>query len=470
MDILVFFGALVVAMGFWVLQRLNDTFEMEVKVPLSLTGVPRGVTLTTPLPSSVQVTLRDRGTQLMNYMRHRIRPVTLEFSLYDDGGATGRGYVPIADVQHAINAQMLTSTVIQRITPDTLEFFYNRGLHRRLPVRFLGTAEATERNYLHSITFSPDSVIVYAPALVLDTMTHAYTEETHISNIEEDYVDNLRLRPMRGVKYEPDVVQMKARVDYYTEKTVSVPIVGVNFPADKVLRAFPAQVDVTVRVGAMNYNNISADGFVLTVSYEDLINHPGDRFRPEVKSIPQGTSSPRLSPPECEYLIEQVESGEMEQHFRFAAVDNNEARIDKWLWASRIFKTRTVAAAACKKGQVTMKGVALKPSRIIRVGDIIDVRKSPVTWSFRVLQAIERRVGAKLVPEVLENVTSPEQYELLEMSRISGFVGRAKGTGRPTKKDRRTLDDFTEDVPQFFGDFDWEDDDEEDDDLLDDEK
>ena len=90
MDILVFFGALVVAMGFWVLQRLNDTFEMEVKVPLSLTGVPRGVTLTTPLPSSVRVTLRDRGTQLMNYMRHRIRPVTLEFSLYDDGGGIQR--------------------------------------------------------------------------------------------------------------------------------------------------------------------------------------------------------------------------------------------------------------------------------------------------------------------------------------------------------------------------------------------
>jgi ribosome-associated heat shock protein Hsp15 len=87
-----------------------------------------------------------------------------------------------------------------------------------------------------------------------------------------------------------------------------------------------------------------------------------------------------------------------------------------------------------------------------------------------VLQAIERRVGAKLVPEVLENVTSPEQYELLEMSRISGFVGRAKGTGRPTKKDRRTLDDFTEDVPQFFGGFDWEDDDDEDDDFPDDEK
>lgn len=143
-------------------------------------------------------------------------------------------------------------------------------------------------------------------------------------------------------------------------------------------------------------------------------------------------------------------------------MDKNEARIDKWLWAARIFKTRTIAAAACKKGQVSMKGVTVKPSRVIHVGDIIDVRKPPVTWSFRVRQTIERRVGAKLVPEVLENVTPPEQYELLEISRISGFVGRAKGTGRPTKKDRRSLDTFTEDVPEFFGDFAWEDDDDED--------
>ncbi len=134
----------------------------------------------------------------------------------------------------------------------------------------------------------------------------------------------------------------------------------------------------------------------------------------------------------------------------------NEARIDKWLWAARIFKTRTIAAAACKKGQVSMKGSLLKASRVIHEGDIIDVRKPPITYSFRVLQTIEKRVGAKLLPEVLENVTAPEQYELLEMSKISGFIGRAKGLGRPTKKDRRDLDSFTEDMPEFFGDFDFD--------------
>lgn len=135
---------------------------------------------------------------------------------------------------------------------------------------------------------------------------------------------------------------------------------------------------------------------------------------------------------------------------------NNEARIDKWLWAARIFKTRTIAAAACKKGQVSMGGVALKASRTIKAGDVVDVRKPPVTYSFRVLQPIERRVGAKLIPEILENITAPEQYELLEMSKISGFIGRAKGTGRPTKKDRRSLDDFQSDVPQYIADFDFD--------------
>ena len=135
------------------------------------------------------------------------------------------------------------------------------------------------------------------------------------------------------------------------------------------------------------------------------------------------------------------------------------ARIDKWLWAARIFKTRTMAAAACKKGQVSVGGVQMKPSRTVKVGDVVDVRKPPITYSFRILQAIEHRVGAKLIPQILENVTAPEQYELLEMNRISGFVDRARGTGRPTKKERRALDDFgaqTADVPVFVGDFDFD--------------
>lgn len=132
-----------------------------------------------------------------------------------------------------------------------------------------------------------------------------------------------------------------------------------------------------------------------------------------------------------------------------------EARLDKWLWAARIYKTRTLAADACKNGRITINGALAKPSRMVKEGDEIGVKKSPVTYTFRVKQAIEKRVGAKLLPDVLENITPPEQYEMLEMSRISGFVDRARGTGRPTKKDRRALDDFTDTTP-FFADDDFD--------------
>lgn len=124
-----------------------------------------------------------------------------------------------------------------------------------------------------------------------------------------------------------------------------------------------------------------------------------------------------------------------------------EARIDKWMWASRIFKTRTIASEACKKGRVCINGAQVKASRMVKPGDVIQVKKSPITYSFKVLQAIEKRIGAKLVPDILENVTPPDQYELLEMSKISGFVDRARGTGRPTKKDRRNINEFI--MPEY---------------------
>lgn len=134
-----------------------------------------------------------------------------------------------------------------------------------------------------------------------------------------------------------------------------------------------------------------------------------------------------------------------------------QARIDKWLWAARIYKTRSMAVDAIKNGRVTIEGVNVKPSRIIKEGDVISVKKPPVTYSFKVKACIETRVGAKLIPQVLENVTDPKQYELLEMSRISGFVDRQRGTGRPTKKERRALDKFVEPVMFGFDDDDFDD-------------
>ena len=135
----------------------------------------------------------------------------------------------------------------------------------------------------------------------------------------------------------------------------------------------------------------------------------------------------------------------------------DQARIDKWLWAVRIYKTRSIAAEACKKGHVSIGERTAKPAHNIRVGDVVNVKKAPITYSFKVLKCAENRVGAKLVPELMENITPQEQYEILEMSKISGFIDRQRGTGRPTKKERRDLDQFVEEGYDFdFEEFDFD--------------
>lgn len=142
----------------------------------------------------------------------------------------------------------------------------------------------------------------------------------------------------------------------------------------------------------------------------------------------------------------------------------NEVRIDKWLWAMRIFKTRTIATEACKKGRVYVGDALAKPSRTIKVGDVVKVRKPPVTYSFRVLALTQNRLGAKLVPDYMENITPQSELDLLEIVKISGFIDRRKGLGRPTKREGRELAEFTESMSDGW-DFDFLEDDIDDDNL-----
>lgn len=119
-------------------------------------------------------------------------------------------------------------------------------------------------------------------------------------------------------------------------------------------------------------------------------------------------------------------------------------RVDKWLWAMRIFKTRSLATEACKKGHVAIGNTTVKPSRMVHVNEIIKVRKAPITISLKILALAEKRMSAKLIVDFVEDVTPPEETELLEMQKNMRWLARDRGTGRPTKKDRRELDDFFE--------------------------
>lgn len=133
-----------------------------------------------------------------------------------------------------------------------------------------------------------------------------------------------------------------------------------------------------------------------------------------------------------------------------------EVRVDKYLWAMRIYKTRSIATDACKCGRVKMNGIEVKPSRMFHVGDVFSVRKGPITYTYRILQLWGNRLGAKMVPEYLQDITPKEQLELLELARFAAQSGRDRGTGRPTKKDRREIEQFFSDDYNYLLDEDYD--------------
>lgn len=148
--------------------------------------------------------------------------------------------------------------------------------------------------------------------------------------------------------------------------------------------------------------------------------------------------------------------------------DMEEVRIDKYLWAIRVFKTRSEATDACKGGKIRLNGNDVKPSRTIKEGDVIMARKGAVTYTYKVLKCVDKRQGAKLVPDYAENLTPEAELQKLRAPIETFFLKRDRGTGRPTKKDRRQMDDLWSnlsfDVPddiaeRFAADLDMDDDD-----------
>lgn len=309
-ETLVFLFFLAVSYGFWLLQTLNESFDVRLRVPLQLSGVPENVVITTPLPGQITVSVHDKGTSLMRFLRRKeLRPVELDFANYDDGASSARVQISIQEIQRALQNQLDATTHIQSIHPDTIEYYYNRGLAYRLPVKISGEVTTTPQNYLVGMRPEPDTITVYAPPQVLDTMQAAYVNVS-LSQLTANTTVRVAPRPMKGVRYEPGNIRVTALVDYYTEKTVEVPIIGLNFPGDKVLRTFPGKARVTFRVGSSQFGQYTADNFVLAATYEELLQNVSPKYRLHLKSLPEGVSNVRIVPQEIDYLIEQTDGSD----------------------------------------------------------------------------------------------------------------------------------------------------------------
>lgn len=304
-EFFVFLCFFFIAAGFWLLQTLNNDYETEFSLPVRLRNVPENVVITSEPVSEVRVRVRDKGTVLLNYMLGKnFYPVILDFKNYINMG--NHVQVQTSQVQKWITGQLNASTALLSMKPDTLEYYYSTGVSKMIPVKLCGNVSAGEQYYLPDTLFTPDSVRVYAPSDALDTMKVAYTLPLNLDNITDTLEREVTLSAPKGAKYIPASVKLTLPVDMYTEKTVEVPLRGVNFPADKVLRAFPSKIKISFQVGMGRFRQITADDFHLVVSYEELVRLGSEKYTVKLRTLPEGVSHVRFNPEQVDFLIEQI--------------------------------------------------------------------------------------------------------------------------------------------------------------------
>lgn len=306
-EFLIFLFFFLIAGGFWLLQTLNSDYEAEFSIPVRLKGMPNDVVLTSEPPSELRIKVKDKGTVLLNYMLGKsFFPVILDFSDYRRQNNHVKIYA--SEFEKKIASQLNASTRLISVKPDTLEYIYSTGKSKQVPVRLLGAITADRQYYISDTIYSPDSVMVFAPNNILDTITAAFTQRVELENVSDTTKLRVSLSTVRGAKFIPNSVELTFPVDIYTEKTVEVPLHGVNFPADKVLRAFPSKVQITFQVGLSRFRKINASDFVINVSYEELLKLGSDKYIVKLRSIPRGVSQVRIAPEQVDFLIEQVSS------------------------------------------------------------------------------------------------------------------------------------------------------------------
>lgn len=287
------------------LQTLDDEYTKEFSVALRLKNIPEDVVITTDLPSTLKVSVHDKGSTLIKYLFWGGLPtVTLDFNSFPS--QNGHVCLRSVDLQKQISAFFSSTTKIIAIRPDSLEFFFNHGLCKKVPVCLVGRIEVAQQYFLSRINYFPDSVLVYSTQDQLDTITAAYTRPVNYSNLSDTLSFMSRIRSVRGAKFVPSLVRTTLYMDLFTEKTVEVPVQGVNFPAAKQLRTFPATVQVTFQVGLGLFKRIKAEDFVIAISYEELLHNKTNQCYLHLRSIPSGITHVRINPEKVEYLIEDI--------------------------------------------------------------------------------------------------------------------------------------------------------------------
>lgn len=304
-EAVVFMIFVLVSLFFWMLQSLQEINEYELTIPITYEAVPQNVTITNDLPEAFHVTLRDKGTWLYDYYRHR-KELTVHLNPMDWYKAEGISYVEMGIIESRIRSKLRPTTQLLSMVPDTMALFFVEKASKALPVILNKDISPYPQHFLigEPVVY-PSIITAYAPQGILDRLTTVETALVKVKGLKKSTTYKVRLIEKEGVHYSTNYVLVSVKAEEFTERTISIPVTGMNFPVDERLLCFPPEVKISYLIGLSSYSKVDEHDFKLAVEYDELLSSSDKVLKPVLIRKPASVQRIRIQPESVECLIEK---------------------------------------------------------------------------------------------------------------------------------------------------------------------
>lgn len=309
-DFHIFFAFLLLATFFWFLKALKEDYEYTLPYPVAYEKIPDNIILEAQEPTSIELKIKDTGFQLLRYATSRML-VELDFDIKKSLEQPRRkfnanhSFILCSDYEAKLQKNLATTTTILSIKPDTLHIFYSHQVSKRVPVKLNGIVEPAQQCILSGeIRLIPDSVDIYGPERMLDTIACIYTQKQVFVKLKDTLVRNISLKSRDEITISRKRVNVEVPVEMFTEKSIEVPVKGINFPDSLLLRTFPGIVNVSFFVGISHFQEVNAKFFEVSVDYNLINSKVGGNVPITVNTTHQFITNLRVLPDNVVYLVE----------------------------------------------------------------------------------------------------------------------------------------------------------------------
>lgn len=304
-EVLIFFSFLMLSLGFWILQSLNEEYEIEISIPVRYKNIPADIAFMQTPPEAITVSIKDKGNVLLNYTIGR-NFAPLDVSYNETKNKQGTLVVEQRDIEHHIQKVLFNTTLLHNFTPTRIVAYTNKREQKRVPVRFNGSIRPSEGyGIANKISITPAMMNIYSTQNILDSITEIKTSYIDLKNVKKNISRNLHLDAIPEVTFEHSSVAITVPIEEFTEKTLEIPVVCTDIPQGYIVRIFPPAVKVSCNIPLSSYKSLTADNFSIRIKYEDLEQNVTGSYPVLLEKKPDWINTYSLVPGKIEFIIEQ---------------------------------------------------------------------------------------------------------------------------------------------------------------------